>query len=94
MSSNSTQSSTGGSEATRDEFFGQPIIGVAVVTIVLTTVFTGLRVWSRAVVLRIFALEDWLLLLGWVRRLGHRITVYTKLTLTSSAALRDRSLGW
>jgi hypothetical protein len=48
-------------------FFGQPIIVVAVLTIVLSTFAVGLRVWSRAVILRVFALEDWLVLLGWVR---------------------------
>ncbi|KAK0622303.1 hypothetical protein B0T14DRAFT_513648 [Immersiella caudata] len=46
-------------------FFGQPIIAVAVLTILLSTFTAGLRVWSRAVILRIFALEDWFLLLGW-----------------------------
>ncbi|KAK0609239.1 hypothetical protein B0T14DRAFT_532057 [Immersiella caudata] len=40
-------------------FFGQPIIAVAVLTILLSTFTAGLRVWSRAVILRIFALEDW-----------------------------------
>ena len=79
MASNSTESSTQGS-ADHNVFFGQPIIGVAILAIVLTTFFTGLRVWSRAVILRIFALEDWLLLLGWVGGLVRKTLV---LMLTS-----------
>jgi hypothetical protein len=49
-----------------DVFFGQPIIAVAVLTIVLSTFAAALRVWSRAVIRRTFGLEDWLLLFGWV----------------------------
>ncbi|KAK4164793.1 hypothetical protein QBC43DRAFT_168384, partial [Cladorrhinum sp. PSN259] len=46
--------------------FAQPIVIVAPIIIVLSTTFVGMRVWSRAVILRVFALEDWFLLLGWV----------------------------
>lgn len=50
--------------------YGQPIIPVAVVTIALSTLFVALRVWSRAVILHVWALEDWLLLCGWVCAIG------------------------
>lgn len=53
-----------------DVFYGQPIVPVAVFTIVLSTVFVGMRFWSRAVILRSFLLDDWLLLLAWVRSCG------------------------
>jgi hypothetical protein len=48
------------------EFYGQAVVPVATVTIVLSTLFMGMRFWSRAVILRVVALEDWLILLGWV----------------------------
>ena len=50
-----------------NEFFGQPIIPVGVVTIALSTLFVGMRFWSRTVILRVTALEDWFILIGWVR---------------------------
>jgi hypothetical protein len=50
--------------------YGQPILPVAIVTIALSALFVSLRVWSRAVILRIWALEDWLLICGWVCAIG------------------------
>ncbi|KAK5654591.1 hypothetical protein OQA88_7220 [Cercophora sp. LCS_1] len=50
--------------------YGDPIIPVAVVTIALSTMFIGLRIWSRAVILRVWALEDWILLCGWLCAVG------------------------
>ena len=48
-------------------YFGQPIIPVATITIALSTLFVGMRFWSRAAILRAFALEDGFIFLGWVR---------------------------
>ena len=50
--------------------YGQPIIPVAVVTIALSTLFIGLRICSRCFILRIWSLEDWLLLCAWVCAIG------------------------
>lgn len=47
-------------------FYGGPIVPVAAVTITLSTLFVGMRLYSRAVILRVMALEDWILVLGWV----------------------------
>jgi len=44
------------------EFDGTSAIAVAGVTIAVSTLFVGLRFWSRAVILRRVALEDWLIL--------------------------------
>ena len=48
-------------------YYGQSIVPIAVVTITLSTLLVGLRFWSRAIILRVFVLEDWFILLGWVR---------------------------
>src|SRR4051812_13221543 len=92
MSSNTTDSRNNPIQASTDHnvFFGQPIIGVAVLTIVLSTFFTALRVWSRAVILRVFALEDWLLLLGWV---GGSVRETGGVILTAVIALCNYRLG-
>jgi len=92
MASNSTDSRMSPTQGSADHnvFFGQPIIGVAVMTIVLSTFFTGLRVWSRAVILRVFALEDWLLLLGWV---GGSVRETWVVILTAAIALCNYLLG-
>lgn len=47
-------------------YFGQPIVPVVVITIVLSTLSVALRFWSRAVILRTVALEDAFILLAWV----------------------------
>jgi len=49
-----------------EPFFGQPVLVVAILTIILSTFATGARCWSRAVILGLFALEDGFLLVGWV----------------------------
>jgi hypothetical protein len=58
-------------------YFGQPIVPVATVTIVLTTLFVGMRFWARVVILRAVAKwEDGLMLLAWVFAVGLSITNY------------------
>ncbi|KAI3323480.1 hypothetical protein HD806DRAFT_496829 [Xylariaceae sp. AK1471] len=52
------------------EFYGQATIPVATFSIVLSTLFIGMRFWSRAIILRVVALEDWLILLGWIFAIG------------------------
>jgi hypothetical protein len=48
-------------------YFGQPIVPVATVTILLTTLFVGMRFWSRVVILRAVAKwEDGFMFLAWV----------------------------
>jgi hypothetical protein len=47
-------------------YFGQPIIPLGVTLIVLTTLFVGMRFWSRVVILRLLALEDGFMFLAWV----------------------------
>lgn len=47
-------------------YFGQPIVPVATILITLSTLFVGMRFWSRTVVLRAFGVEDVFILLGWV----------------------------
>jgi len=44
------------------EFDGASALVVAAVTISVSTVFVGLRFWSRALILRTVALEDWFIL--------------------------------
>ena len=63
-----------GSQAA-DAFFGEPVTIVAVVTIVLSTLFVGMRFWSRGVIIRVISLEDWFLLLGWV---GAKVLTYLR----------------
>ncbi|KAM7184595.1 hypothetical protein V8F20_012160, partial [Naviculisporaceae sp. PSN 640] len=46
--------------------FAQPIFIVAPIAIVVSTAFVVMRIWSRAFILRVFALEDWFLILGWI----------------------------
>lgn len=60
-------------------FFGEPVIAVAVVTIVLSSLFIGMRFWSRGVILGIFALEDWFLLLGWIFSLATSVCMLVQL---------------
>ncbi|KAL2144620.1 hypothetical protein VTI28DRAFT_8831 [Corynascus sepedonium] len=47
-------------------YFGQPIVPVVVITIVLSTLSVALRFWSRAVILRTVALEDAFIFLAWL----------------------------
>ncbi|KAK3381227.1 hypothetical protein B0H63DRAFT_475121 [Podospora didyma] len=47
-------------------YFGQPILPVAIVSICLSTLFVGMRIWARTIILRVFALEDWFIILGWM----------------------------
>ncbi len=78
-------------------YFGEPIVPVATVTIVLSTFFVGLRFWSRAAILRAVALEDAFMFLGWVShvlrgfytlRHGSRLTLPLVLYSCSRLALR------
>lgn len=48
-------------------YFGHPIVPVAAVLITLSTLFVGMRFWSRVVILGTVAVEDAFIFLGWVR---------------------------
>jgi hypothetical protein len=47
-------------------YYGQPIIPVVVLCLLLTTTFVALRFWSRGVILRSLGIEDAFLLVAWV----------------------------
>lgn len=47
-------------------YYGQPIIPVVVLCLLLTTTFVALRFWSRGVILRALGIEDAFLLVAWV----------------------------
>jgi len=66
MSTNATSSKPGPTAPVSSEYFGQPVLAVAITTIFLSTMFVGMRFWSRTIILRVTGLEDWLLLFGWV----------------------------
>ncbi|KAL1837084.1 hypothetical protein VTJ49DRAFT_4312 [Mycothermus thermophilus] len=51
-------------------YYGDPVIPLAVVCIALTTLFVGLRLWSRGVILRALGLEDVFLVLAWLFGIG------------------------
>ena len=55
------------------EYDGDSAVVVAAVTITLSSIFVGLRFWSRAFILRNVALEDWLILTALVCRLREGI---------------------
>ncbi|KAL2270786.1 hypothetical protein VTJ83DRAFT_157 [Remersonia thermophila] len=51
-------------------YYGDPVIPLAVVCVALTTLFVGLRLWSRGVILRALGLEDLFLVLSWLFGIG------------------------